>query len=89
MDLESRKHWVNYSKAKDVMFEHTDLKYTPWFVVNADNKKRARLNCIRHLLDQIPYRDMQPVEIEVPPRQADTGYKRPKMSSQRFVAEIY
>jgi len=89
MDLESRKRWVDYSKAKDVMFEHTDLKHTPWFVVNADNKKRARLNCIRHLLEQIPYRDMKPVEIEVPSRQADTDYKRPKMSSQRFVEEVY
>src|SRR5580693_9497223 len=89
MDLESRKRWVDYSRAKDVMFEHTDLKKTPWFVVNADSKKRARLNCIRHLLDQIPYRDMRPVEIEVPPRQSDTDYKRPKMSSQRFVPDIY
>ena len=89
MDLESRKHWVDYSRAKDEMFEHTDLKKTPWFVVNADNKKRARLNCIRHLLDQVPYRDMKPVEIEVPPRQSDTGYKRPKMSSQNFVPEVY
>jgi polyphosphate kinase len=89
MDLESRRHWEDYSRAKDEMFEHTDLKKTPWFVVNADNKKRARLNCIRHLLDQIPYRDMKPVEIEVPPRQADTDYKRPKMSSQRFVPDVY
>jgi polyphosphate kinase len=89
MDLESRKHWVDYSRAKDVMFEHTDLKRTPWFVVNADKKKQARLNCIRHLLDQVPYRDMKPVEIEVPPRQSDTDYKRPKMSSQRFVPEVY
>ena len=89
MDLESRKRWVDYSRAKDEMFEHTDLKKTPWFVVNADNKKRARLNCIRHLLDQVPYRDMKPVEIEVPPRQADTDYKRPEMSSQRFVPDIY
>ncbi len=89
MDLESRKRWVDYSKAKDEMFEHTDLKKSPWFVVNADSKKRARLNCIRHLLDQIPYRDMKPVEIEVPPRQIDDGYKRPKMSSQNFVPEIY
>ena len=89
MDLESRKRWVDYSRAKDVMFEHTDLKHTPWFVVNADNKKRARLNCIHHLLDRIPYQDMKPVEIEVPPRQADTGYKRPRMSDQRFVPEIY
>ena len=89
MDLESRKHWVDYSRAKDVMFEHTDLKRTPWFVVNADNKKRARLNCIRHLLDQVPYQDMKPVEIEVPPRQSDNDYKRPKMSSQNFVPEVY
>jgi len=89
MDLESRKRWVEYSKAKDVMFEHTDRNATPWYVVNADKKKRARLNCIRHLLDQIPYQDMRPVEIEIPPRQEDTGYKRPKQSSQRFVREIY
>ena len=89
MDLESRKRWVDYSKAKDVMFEHTDRKHTPWYVVNADKKKRARLNCIRHLLDEIPYEDMRPVEIEIPPKQADTGYKRPKMSSQRFVREVY
>jgi polyphosphate kinase 2 len=89
MDLESRKRWVEYSKAKDVMFEHTDRKHTPWYVVNADKKKRARLNCIRHLLDEIPYEDMRPVEIEIPHRQSDTGYKRPKMSSQRFVREVY
>jgi polyphosphate kinase len=89
MDLESRGHWVDYSRAKDEMFEHTDLKKTPWFVVNADNKKRARLNCIRHLLEQVPYRDMNPVEIEVPARQSDTDYKRPKMSSQRFVPDVY
>jgi polyphosphate kinase 2 len=89
MDLESRRHWVEYSRAKDEMFQHTDLKNTPWFVVNADDKKRARLNCIHHLLDQIPYRDMRPVEIEVPPRQVNDEYKRPKMSSQNFVPEVY
>src|SRR5215470_7036214 len=89
MDIESRRHWVEYSKAKDEMFAHTDRKLTPWFVVNADDKKRARLNCIAHLLKQIPYRDMRPVEIEVPPRQPDTGYKRPRKSTQRFVKEVY
>ena len=89
MDLESRKRWVEYSKAKDLMFEHTDRNETPWYVVNADKKKRARLNCIRHLLDQIPYHDMKPVEIEIPPRQSDDGYKRPKQSTQRFVREVY
>jgi polyphosphate kinase 2 len=89
MDVESRKRWVEYSKAKDEMFAHTDRKKTPWHVVNADDKKRARLNCIRHLLDQIPYRDMRPVEIELPARQSDTGYKRPKKSIQRFVPKVY
>ena len=89
MDLESRKHWVEYSKAKDDMFAATDTKISPWNVVNSDNKKKARLNCIAHLLDQIPYRDMKPVEIELPPRQSDVGYKRPKMSTQKFVPERY
>ena len=89
MDMESRKHWIEYSKAKDDMFAATDRKTSPWYVVNADNKKRARLNCIAHLLRQIPYENMIPVEIEVPPRQADIGYKRPKLSSQRFVPTIY
>jgi polyphosphate kinase 2 len=89
MDIESRKHWVDYSKAKDVMFAHTDRNKTPWYVVNADNKKRARLNCIVHLLRQIPYQDVTLAEIEIPPRQPDTEYKRPKKSSQRLVPEIY
>ena len=89
MDMESRKHWVEYSKAKDDMFAATDTKKSPWWVVDADKKKRARLNCIAHLLRQIPYEDMTPIEIEVPPRQRDNGYKRPKMSSQRFVSKVY
>ncbi|MBI1779183.1 MAG: polyphosphate kinase 2 [Proteobacteria bacterium] len=89
MDLESRKRWVEYSKAKDIMLEHTDTKRSPWWVVDADDKKRARLNCIEHLLQRIPYRDMMPVEIELPPRQSDTGYKRPRKSTQRFVPSLY
>ena len=89
MDLESRKHWVEYSRAKDVMLNHTDRKLAPWFIVNADNKKRARLNCIAHLLKQIPYKDLTPVEMELPPRQPDSGYKRPKKSSQHWVRESY
>ena len=89
MDFEARKRWVEYSKAKDEMLSHTDREKTPWYVVNADDKKKARLNCIAHLLRQIPYHDMTPVEIEVPPRQEDTGYKRPKKSNQRFVPEVY
>ena len=77
------------SKAKDDMFAQTDTKLTPWFVVDADDKKKARLNCIAHLLQQIPYTDLTPVEVELPPRQPNTGYKRPKKSSQRFVPKVY
>ena len=89
MDIESRKHWVEYSKAKDVMLAKTDTKLTPWYVVNADNKKKARLNCIAHLLQQVPYSDLTPPELELPPRQSDTGYKRPKITTQRFVPMVY
>ncbi len=89
MDLESRKHWVEYSKAKDAMFKATDLPASPWYVVESDNKKTARLNCITHLLGQVPYPEMTPVQIEVPPRQDDTGYKRPKRSTQRFLPKVY
>ena len=89
MDLESRARWVEYSKAKDEMFAHTDIKQAPWYVVNADNKKRARLNCIRHLLSLIPYEDLTPQPIELPPRQGDIGYIRPPITDQTFVPEYY
>ena len=89
MDVEARKYWVEYSRAKDRMLEHTDRNKTPWHIVDADNKKRARLNCIAHLLRQIPYKDLSPVELDLPPRQRDTGYKRPKKSSQRWIPQIY
>jgi len=89
MDVESRKHWVEYSKAKDTMFARTDTKLTPWYVVDADDKKKARLNCISHLLRQIPYTDLTPVEIELPPRQSNISYKRPKKSTQNFVPKVY
>ena len=71
------------------MLSHTDRKMSPWYIVNADNKKKAKLNCIAHLLQQIPYNDFAPVEIELPPRQEETVYKRPKKSNQRFVPEVY
>ncbi len=89
MDIQSRRHWVDYSRAKDEMFAYTDTKLSPWNVVNADNKKRARLNCIAHLLSQVPYHDMTPVEVDLPRRQSDSGYRRPKMSGQNFVPEVY
>ncbi len=89
MDLESRKKWVEYSKAKDQMFSFTDIKQAPWFVVNADSKKHARLNCIHHLLSYIPYEDTTPAPIKLPPRQENKNYIRPPMSDQTFVPEIY
>ena len=89
MDLNARSKWVEYSKAKDEMFRHTDIKQAPWYVVNADNKKRARLNCIAHLLSMIPYKDLTPEPIKLPPRQKDQGYVRPPLTDQTFVPEIY
>src|SRR2546425_4698107 len=89
MDVESRSRWLDYSKAKEDMFAHTDFKQAPWYVVNADDKKRARLNCITHLLSLIPYQDLTPDEIALPPRQQDTGYVRPPMTDQTFVPEVH
>ena len=89
MDLESRARWSEYSIAKDVMFNHTDIKQAPWYVVNADDKRRARLNTITHLLSLIPYEDLTPGQIELPPRQSDIGYIRPPLSEQTFVPEEY
>ncbi len=89
MDLESRKRWVEYSKAKDAMFSHTDIKQAPWFVVRSDNKKHARLNCISHLLSQIPYEDTTPEPIVLDERPAQQGYVRPPMGDQTFVPEIH
>ncbi len=85
MDLESRKRWVEYSRAKDDMFRFTDTKLSPWFVVEADDKKRARLNCISHLLSKIPYEDLTPQVLELPPRQVDNSYVRPPFGDQTFV----
>ena len=89
MDLESREKWVEYSKAKDIMFAHTDIKQAPWYVVNADNKKRARLNCISHLLSRISYKDIKPEPIKLPPRVKRVGYVRPPFEDQNFVPEKY
>ena len=89
MDVQSRSRWLDYSKAKDDMFAHCDIKQAPWFVVNADDKKRARLNCITHLLSLIPYEDLTPERIKLPPRQPDTGYVRPPLTDQTFVPEVH
>lgn len=89
MDLQSRSRWIEYSKAKDEMFAHTDIKQAPWSVVNADSKICARLNCISHLLSQIPFEDLTPEPIALPPRQPEQGYVRPPITDQTFVPEIY
>lgn len=89
MDLESRSKWFLYSKAKDEMFVHTDIEEAPWYVVNADVKKRARLNCIHHLLSMIHYEDLTPELIKLPPRQLDVGYDRPPITHQSFVPEVF
>ncbi len=89
MDVESRSRWIDYSKAKDEMFAHTDIKQAPWWVVRSDIKKRARLNVISHLLAQIPFEDLTPEPIVLPPRQRDTGYIRPPMEDQTFIPEPF
>ncbi len=88
MDLESRKHWADYSRAKDEMFAVTDTKQVPWFVVNAENKKKARLNVIRHLLSMIPYRDLTPAPLKLPPIMK-SKYVRPPIQEQNFIPAIY
>jgi len=89
MDLESRARWVEYSKAKDAMFAHTDIKQAPWYVVDGDDKERARLNVITHLLNMIDYEDLTPEPIVLPPRQSEVGYVRPPISDQTFIPEVY
>ncbi|MBN1935319.1 MAG: polyphosphate kinase 2, partial [Anaerolineae bacterium] len=80
---------IEYSKAKDEMFAHTDTKQSPWYVVNSDDKRRAHLNCISHLLSKIPYEDLTPGSIDLPPRQDDIAYIRPPMEYQTFVPERF
>ncbi len=89
MDLQSRSRWVEYSRAKDDMLRYTDTKQCPWYIVHSDDKKRARLNCITHLLSLIPFEDLTPEKMKLPPRQEDTGYIRPPITDQTFVPEVY
>ena len=88
MDLESRSRWVQYSRAKDEMFAHTDIKQAPWHVVNANDKKRARLNVIRHLLSRVPYQELPPPQLELPPLDR-RKYARPPLEDQNFIFEFY
>ncbi|MGV2830369.1 polyphosphate kinase 2 [Myxosarcina sp. GI1(2024)] len=89
MDLKSREKWLEYSKAKDDMFAATDIPESPWYVVEADDKKRARLNCISHLLSLIPYQDILPDPFELPPQEHEFEYHRPPIEAQKFIPAKY
>jgi polyphosphate kinase len=88
MDLEARARWVDYAEAKDEMFAHTDTDDSPWWVVDADDKRAARLNLISHLLEQIPYDAISKEKVELPPRQ-EREYRRPPADTQKFVPTRY
>ena len=90
MDLEARQRWVEYSQAKDEMFASTDTKQSPWFVVESDDKRAARLNCIAHLLSLVPYEEVSPPVVgDLPPRPSDHGYVRPPLEDQTHVPQLY
>jgi polyphosphate kinase 2 len=88
MDLQSRKHWAEYSRAKDEMFAVTDTKQSPWYVVSAENKKCARLNVIRHLLSMFEYRDLTPEPLKLP-KLEKSKYVRPPIQEQNFIPQVY
>lgn len=89
LDLESRDRWVNFSRARDDMFAHTHIPEAPWYTVEADDKRRARLNCIRHRLSTLPYEDMTPPAIKLRPRRSGGHYRRPPLNEQFFVPNAY
>ncbi len=89
MDLEARNRWVDFSRAKDAMFAHTNIPEAPWFTVEADDKRRARLNCLRHVLSKVPWEDMTPPGIDLPPRPEQGDYIRPPINEQFFVPNAY
>lgn len=89
VDIEARNRWEEFSKAKDRMFDYTDSKQSPWYVVNADDKRKARLNCINHILTMIPHENIMPGPMELPPRQTSDSYIRPPINEQTFVPDVY
>ena len=89
MDLESRSRWIEYSKAKDVMMENTSIPESPWWEVDADVKKRARLNCIHHLLSLVPYQEVEYPKLKLPKRQEDPGYQRPPKEGLNWIPAKY
>jgi polyphosphate kinase 2 len=88
MDLEARSRWVEYSKAKDDMFNATDTELSPWYAIDANDKRRARLNCINHLLAKIPYEDVIAKPIDLPPLQNKMVYVRPPIYLQNFITDV-
>jgi len=89
MDLESHRRWYDYSRARDDMLIATDTSYAPWYIVNADDKRRARLNCIKHLLSLIPYQEIEREKVKLPDRQKAHGYEEPKNRQYNVVPEVY
>ncbi|MES9601710.1 polyphosphate kinase 2 [Actinomadura sp. NPDC000929] len=87
MDLESITRWEDYSRAKDEMFVHTDIPESPWYVVESDDKRRARINMIAHLLSTIPYRTVEPPRLALPERPPPRGYERPPRDMQTYVPD--
>jgi polyphosphate kinase len=87
MDLESITHWEDYSRAKDEMFVHTDIPEAPWHVLESDDKRRARINMIAHLLGTVTYSDVEPPSLKLPPRPASQGYVRPPRDMQAYVPD--
>ncbi len=88
MDLEARSKWVDYSKAKDIMFQYTDTESSPWYVIESDVKRNARVNCISHLLSMIPYNEVKKKKLVLPERQVNTGYVRPPIESMKHVPDV-
>jgi hypothetical protein len=90
VDLPSRSRWYSYSRARDEMFDATDRDYAPWYVVNSDDKKRARLNCISHLLSAIPYQETKREKVKLPKRSSKGAYDdKAALENRRFVPEKY
>jgi hypothetical protein len=90
MDLPSRERWYDYSRARDAMLKATDTKHAPWYILRSDDKRRARLNCIAHILDQLPYKKVKRPKVKLPDRSTKHAYNDEKpIRKRRFVKEVY
>jgi hypothetical protein len=90
MDVESYRRWDDYSRARDLMMKATDTKHAPWFVVRSDDKRRARLNCISHLLKSIPFKKTRPAPVKLPRRSTKSSYDdQSALKARNFVTEVY